>query len=143
VFSHAGIRQRVQTKLRAVREIYFCAAAPRSSRHAGPLGSTHVDLDPPCCCYRVAGDLGLDLQPNWSERAIQFHFRFERRTKRVAISLLPLPMIARPRHFLSRLHYAYIRLVSVATKTARALSSDSGKLPLPYAKIPRLVSSLV
>lgn len=50
-------------------------------------------LDP--LAMLLAGDLGLDSRPNWSERAIPFHFRCERRTKRVAISRPPPDTVTR------------------------------------------------
>lgn len=116
VFFHTGVRQSVETKSRAVREVYFCAAAPRCQ-----VARINPRRSAACCRYRVAGDLGLDLQPNCSERAtddsVPFPLR-NGRTKRVASSLLP----TRPRAFVtSCLHSAYIRPVSVAT-TTRALS---------------------
>lgn len=58
-------RQRVQSKLRAVRNIYFCGE--NCSVVPSRTNQSHHKSRP--VVVLLAGDLGLDSQPNWSERA--------------------------------------------------------------------------
>lgn len=91
---------------------------------AGSHGSLHVDLDPPCCRQQVISARICKPIARNERQAIPFHFRFEPRTRR--------------RHFLLCLHSAYIRPVCRRRRPQRT-SRDSGKLPLPYAKIPATI----